>query len=404
MLSTRIALRYLFSKKSHRAVNIIAAISIAGVAVATMATVVVLSVFNGFSKLSAQQLSKIDPELKITAASGKTISNADSLTSVIMTNDGVKAAEAVIEERAMLVSHDSRIPVEFKAVSKNYRQIVNLDSILIDGVYLNSLDSVGCMQLSIGVANRTGLRPGVDTSADLYVPRRQGRINPANPATAFRSTHLIVSGVIEVERAEIDNDRIIIPLQTARQLLDYDKEATAIEISLNDGRNATEVAKALSGTLGTDYTILDREQLQSDAFRMISIEKWITFMMLLFILAIASFNIISTLSLLVVEKRHDMTILRSLGASRKSVRDIFISLGFLITIIGGTIGIALGIILSLIQEYFGIIRLAGDPEALAISVYPVAVEMSDIAIVFVAITVIGIICSQITRLFTKNIR
>lgn len=369
-----------------------------------MATVVVLSVFNGFSKLSAQQLSKIDPELKITAASGKTISNADSLTSVIMTNDGVKAAEAVIEERAMLVSHDSRIPVEFKAVSKNYRQIVNLDSILIDGVYLNSLDSVGCMQLSIGVANRTGLRPGVDTSADLYVPRRQGRINPANPATAFRSTHLIVSGVIEVERAEIDNDRIIIPLQTARQLLDYDKEATAIEISLNDGRNATEVAKTLSGTLGTDYTILDREQLQSDAFRMISIEKWITFMMLLFILAIASFNIISTLSLLVVEKRHDMTILRSLGASRKSVRDIFISLGFLITIIGGTIGIALGIILSLIQEYFGIIRLAGDPEALAISVYPVAVEMSDIAIVFVAITVIGIICSQITRLFTKNIK
>lgn len=404
MLSARIALRYLFSKKSHRAVNIIAAISIAGVAVATMATVVVLSVFNGFSKLSAQQLSKIDPELKITASAGKTINNADSLISVIIAKDGVKAAEAVIEERAMLVSHNNRIPIEFKAIGKNYLQVVNLDSILIDGVYLNSLDSVGCMQLSIGIANRTGLRPGIDTSADLYVPRRQGRINPANPATAFRSTHLIVSGVIEVERAEIDNDLIIIPLQTARQLLDYDTEATAIEISLNDGYNAKDVTADISKTLGTGYTILDREQLQSDSFRMISIEKWITFMMLLFILAIASFNIISTLSLLVVEKRHDMTVLRSLGASRKSVRDIFISLGFLITIIGGTIGIVLGIILSLIQEYFGIIKLAGDPEALAISVYPVAVEMSDIAIVFVAIIVIGVICSQITRLFTKNIK
>lgn len=369
-----------------------------------MATVVVLSVFNGFSKLSAQQLSKIDPELKITASADKTINNADSLISVIIAKDGVKAAEAVIEERAMLVSHNNRIPIEFKAIDKNYLQVVNLDSILIDGVYLNSLDSVGCMQLSIGVANRTGLRPGIDTSADLYVPRRQGRINPANPATAFRSTHLIVSGVIEVERAEIDNDLIIIPLQTARQLLDYDTEATAIEISLNDGYNAKDVTADLSKTLGTGYTILDREQLQSDSFRMISIEKWITFMMLLFILAIASFNIISTLSLLVVEKRHDMTVLRSLGASRKSVRDIFISLGFLITIIGGTIGIVLGIILSLIQEYFGIIKLAGDPEALAISVYPVAVEMSDIAIVFVAIIVIGVICSQITRLFTKNIK
>lgn len=404
MLSTRIALRYLFSKKSHRAVNIIAAISIAGVAVATMATVVVLSVFNGFSKLSAKQLSKIDPELKITASEGKTISNADSLISVIMTEDGVKAAESIIEERAMLVSHDSRIPVEFKAVGEDYRRVVDLDSIMIDGVCLNSLDSVGCMQLSIGVANRTGLRPGINTSADLYVPRRKGRINPANPSTAFRKAHMIVSGVLEVERAEIDNDRIIIPLQTARQLLDYDNEATAIEISLTDSRNATEVAKDLSLTLGTDYTILDREQLQSDSFRMISIEKWITFMMLLFILAIASFNIISTLSLLVVEKRHDMAVLRSLGASRKSVRDIFISLGFLITVIGGAIGIMFGIILSLIQEHFGIIRLAGDPEALAISVYPVAVETSDIAIVFVAVTVIGIICSQITRLFTKNIK
>lgn len=404
MLSTRIALRYLFSKKSHRAVNIIAAISIAGVAVATMATVVVLSVFNGFSKLSAKQLSKIDPELKITASEGKTISNADSLISVIMTEDGVKAAESIIEERAMLVSHDSRIPVEFKAVGEDYRRVVDLDSIMIDGVCLNSLDSVGCMQLSIGVANRTGLRPGINTSADLYVPRRKGRINPANPSTAFRKAHMIVSGVLEVERAEIDNDRIIIPLQTARQLLDYDNEATAIEISLTDSRNATEVAKDLSLTLGTDYTILDREQLQSDSFRMISIEKWITFMMLLFILAIASFNIISTLSLLVVEKRHDMAVLRSLGASRKSVRSIFISLGFLITVIGGAIGIMFGIILSLIQEHFGIIRLAGDPEALAISVYPVAVETSDIAIVFVAVTVIGIICSQITRLFTKNIK
>lgn len=369
-----------------------------------MATVVVLSVFNGFSKLSAKQLSKIDPELKITASEGKTISNADSLISVIMTEDGVKAAESIIEERAMLVSHDSRIPVEFKAVGEDYRRVVDLDSIMIDGVCLNSLDSVGCMQLSIGVANRTGLRPGINTSADLYVPRRKGRINPANPSTAFRKAHMIVSGVLEVERAEIDNDRIIIPLQTARQLLDYDNEATAIEISLTDSRNATEVAKDLSLTLGTDYTILDREQLQSDSFRMISIEKWITFMMLLFILAIASFNIISTLSLLVVEKRHDMAVLRSLGASRKSVRDIFISLGFLITVIGGAIGIMFGIILSLIQEHFGIIRLAGDPEALAISVYPVAVETSDIAIVFVAVTVIGIICSQITRLFTKNIK
>lgn len=404
MLSLRIALRYLFSKKSHRAVNIISAISIAGVAVATMAIVVVLSVFNGFSGLSASQLSRIDAAIRVEPREGKTIAGADSLASEFMKLSGVSSAQPVIEERAMLVSGRARVPVAFKAVQPDYRRVVDLDSVIIDGLFLNSYDSVACMQLSVGVANRTGLRPGLNSMAELYVPRRKGRINPANPAASLRSERMLITGVLEVERADVDNDRVIIPIESARRLLDYDDEATAIELSLADGSDPAEVMKAVSAIAGDRFNVLDRHMQQADAFRMIAVEKWITFMMLVFILVIASFNIISTLSLLVVEKRHDMGVLRAMGASRKSVRSIFAWQGFMITLLGGVTGIVIGIILSLVQEHFGLIRLAGDPAALTISVYPVAVEFLDVVIVLIAVMVIGSVCSQITRLFTKNIK
>lgn len=404
MLSLRIALRYLFSKKSHRAVNIISSIAIAGVAVATMAIVVVLSVFNGFGRLSEEHMSKIDPDIKITAATGKSFGSADSLARIIgSTVDGVKAASAVIEEKAMLVSDYARIPVDFKAVGAGYEDVVDLDEVIIDGAYTNSYDTTACMQLSVGVANRTGLRPGVATAAELYVPRRKGRINPANPASSLRSERMIVSGVLQVDQSDVDNDRIVIPLAEARRLLDYDDEATAIEVSLLPGADAGQVTEAIKRVTGEGFNVLDRHMQQADAYRMIQVEKWVTFMMLVFILLIASFNIISTMSLLIIEKRSDSSILRALGAARETVRKIFAMQGFLITVTGGCIGIAAGVALSLIQEHFGIIKLAGDPAALTIDVYPVALEWGDIVVVAAAIVVVGALTSATTRLFTKNI-
>lgn len=404
MLSLRIALRYLFSKKAHRAVNIISAISIAGVAVATMAIVVVLSVFNGFSKLSEDHLSKIDPELKVTGRSGKVFAASDSLSALILSVPGVKAAVPVIEDRAMLVSQYANIPVEFKAVGDGYDDVVALDEVIIDGAYLTELDSVGCMQLSVGVANRTGLRPGVNTLAELYLPRRKGRINPANPASSFRSERMIVSGVLQVDQSDVDNDRIVIPIDDARRMLDYGDEASAIEISLKAGADADATFSAVSELVGDDFNVLDRRMQQADAFRMIEIEKWVTFMMLVFILVIASFNILSTLSLLVIEKQADSKIFRSLGLSRGAVCNIFCWQGFLITVTGGVAGIIVGILLSLAQQHFGLIKLGGDPAALTIDVYPVVVVASDILVVFAAIVVVGALTSQITRIFTKNIR
>lgn len=404
MLSLRIALRYLFSKKAHRAVNIISAISIAGVAVATVAIVVVLSVFNGFSKLSEDHLSKIDPELKVTGQTGKVFSGADSLAALIAAQPGVAAAVPVVEDRAMLVSEYANIPIEFKAVGDGYESVVALDDVMIDGAYLQQLDSVSCIQLSVGVANRTGLRPGVNTMAELYLPRRKGRINPANPASSFRSEHMIVSGVLQVDQTDVDNDRIIIPLDDARRMLDYTDEASAIEISVAPDADGKTVREAVSHIMGEDFIVLDRMMQQADAFRMIEIEKWVTFMMLVFILVIASFNILSTLSLLVIEKQSDSQIFRSLGLSRGAVCNIFCWQGFLITVTGGVSGIIVGILLSLVQQHFGLIKLGGDPAALTIDVYPVVVVVSDIFAVLGAVILIAALTSQITRIFTKNIR
>lgn len=403
MLAFRIALRYLFSKKSHNAVNVISAISLAGVAVASMAIMIVLSVFNGFTELSASHLSKIDPDLKVVAARGKTIADGDSAAAVIMTVSGVAAAMPSVEERGLIVAGNNQMPVIFKGVGDNYRDIIAVDSIVIDGIYTEAVDTAGAMQIAVGVANRTGLRPSLLSVADVYVPRREGRINPANPMAAFRGTRLTVTGVTQIDQADIDNDRIIIPLDRARQLLDYDREATAIEVRLAPGASAEEVSQAIAATLGGSVRVLTRSAQQGSAMKMIAIEKWVTFLMLCFILIIASFNIISTLSLLVIEKRDDMKTLRALGAARSQIRSIFRYEGLLITIAGGTAGIILGLLLSLAQQHFGFIKLNGDPTTLTISTYPVAVSGLDVLAVFGAIVVIALLTSSLTTIFTRKI-
>lgn len=370
-----------------------------------MAIVVVLSVFNGFSKLSQDHLSKIDPALKVESTSGKVFAGADSMARALAAVEGVKAASSVIEDRGMLLSDYANIPVEFKAVDDRYAEVVDLNDVIIDGSCVQRFDSASCVQISVGVANRTGLRPGVNNVADLYVPRRKGRINPANPAASFRNGRMIVSGVVQVDQTDVDNDHIIIPLSVARRLLDYDNdEASAIELSITGDADPDATLKAVRLAAGDTFRVLDRHMQQADAFRMIEIEKWVTFMMLVFILVIASFNILSTLSLLVIEKQTDSRIFRSLGLSRRDVRLIFSWQGFLITLAGGTIGIAVGIILALLQQHLGLIKLGGDPATLTIDVYPVVVSATDIIAVSGAIIIVGAAAALTTRVFTKNIR
>jgi len=408
MIAFRIALRYLFAPKSHRAVNVISVISIAGVAVATMAIVVVLSVFNGFTSLAGSRLGKVDPDLKVTPREGKVFTQADSLAAAMTEIDGVASAMPVLGERALLVAPDNQLPVRLIGIDPTDYDAPGIDSTLIDGVYAThaviGADTIAAVQLSVGVALSSRLRPSGESQAQLYVPRRLGRINPANPAAAYRSLPVAVSGVFQVDQPEYDTDCIFVPLGRLRRLLEYDdNEASAIHITLVSGADIAATEKALREFAGNAFDVLPRERQQADTFRMISIEKWMTFLMLVFILLIASFNIVSTLSLLVIEKRDNMLTLRALGASRRTVRSVFADLGWLITAAGGAIGTALGVILSLLQEHFGFIKLDGDPAALSVDSYPVHLEWPDVALVLATVIIVGFAIAQLSKIFSRKI-
>lgn len=402
MLPLKIALRYLLSRKSHAAVNIISAISMAGVAVATAAIVIVLSVFNGFGDLSAAHFRVVDPDLLITPTAGKVFAKADSLAARLEQLPQVAVAMPSLTERALIVDDQRQVGITFHGVTDRYSKVVDIDSAVIAGEFATEMrDGRPALLASVGVAYNLDLRPGI-SSVGLYLPRRVGRFNPANPSAAFFSEQFGVSGVVRIDHIDYDGATVIIPLSSARLLLDYyDGEASAIQVRAAGavGEAKTAVAEAL----GPDFNVATREEQHPEAFRMIAVEKWVTFAMLIFILIIATFNIISTLSLLVIEKRDNMHTLRCLGAPLAFVRRIFMIQGALITLAGGVVGIILGVGLSLAQQYGGFITLNGDPSQMTITAYPVRVAPGDILAVLAIIAIIAALTAQITRLFTRKI-
>lgn len=412
MLALRMAWRYLFSKKSFNAVNILSIISVVGVAIATAAMIVVLSVFNGFTDLAKTKLSMIDPDLLVAPQHGKIVENADSLTNLIEQIDGVKAAAPVVKEQALAVKADAQMPVRILGLSPRGVSNSSLRDITIDGSPIveiidlpgSPLDGLPTIMLSVGVANEIGLRGDIENIVKIYVPKRRGRINTANPASAFRADTLIVSGVFRVDQAEYDADVVIIPLSIARHLLDYRHgEASAIQVFLSPGADIKSISDKISNAVGSDLSVLDRYQQQQESFNMISIEKWVTLMLLVFILIITSFNIISAIYILKVEKRDNIIVLKAVGASERLVRNIFAWQGRLITIFGGIIGLLIGSTLVLVQQFCGIVKLKGaDTAFLSIEAYPVRLEVSDIAIVLAIILTIALITSFIATFSLKK--
>jgi ABC-type lipoprotein release transport system permease subunit len=402
ILPLKIAIRYLFSKKTHNAVNVISIISMVGVAVATMAIVVVLSVFNGFADLSRAHMSMLDPEVKITSAEGKVIHNGDSLADVVSAINGVKVATPVLQERGLAISGSRQLPIVFKGITPDYEQVTKIDTAIIDGAYVAELYEHKCALVSAGVAVNLSLHPDSEHLFSVYVPRRKGHINTANPALSFKGDSLLVSGVYQVNQPDYDNDFMFIPLETARKILEYSTEASAIEIKLADITQESAVIHDIKKQLGDGYEVKNRLQQQEASFHMIAIEKWITFLMLAFILVIASFNIISTLSMLVIEKHDNMKTMRALGASSTIVRRIFVYQGWLISFMGGALGIILGVVLAMAQQYGGFIKLSGDTSQLTIDAYPVKVIPSDLLIVIALVAVVGFITSRVTAIFVRT--
>ena len=396
----KIAARYLVAKKTHSAVNIISIISMCGVVVTTAALVCVLSVFNGFASLISGKLSMLDPQIAVTATEGKAIAEADSVIARLQAIDGVEIAIPTVEDHCLALFGDYQMPVRVKGVPQGYDTLTQITPAILEGEFIldDSVSRYGV--LSIGTALQLRCRPGFIGQVRLFAPQRRGTVNLANPMGAFRADSVFVAGVYQIEQSDYDRDLIFIPLDMARFLFDYYREATTIEVTLKPGANEQQVMAAIGSQLGSGYEIKNRLMQQAASFRMVNIEKWVTFLLLGFIMVIATFNVISTLSLLIIEKDESIRTFRHLGATDKQISGIFVAEGWLISLTGAVLGVSLGLLLCWLQQTFGLIELQG--EALIVRAYPVQIQLTDVAIVFALVAAVGLLTSLVTSAIMRR--
>ena len=386
-----IARRYLFSKKSHNAINVISAISVCGIAIATMAMVCVLSVFNGFGGIVRDMFSAIDPDLKISVKQGKVFDYNTSQFNEGLQLPGIELISESLEENALFKFDDQQLPVRVKGVSNDFRLMTDMDQLVIDGSFMLREDVVDYATLGAGLAITLGARPGFISPIEIFAPRRDTRVNLANPAAAFNTAYVQIGGVFSLSHPEYDEQMAIIPIELARSLFMYQSEVTSLEVKLLTGTNVSRTKRELQRILGDDFLVEDRYEQQRESFRMLQIEKWVTFLILAFILLIAVFNVVGSLSMLIVEKKEDIKSLQNMGASHQLISRIFLYEGWLITFIGIVSGIVTGLLLCLLQQEFGILRLSDNPGAYIIDAYPVIVKVTDLLIVFTVVSMIGLL-------------
>lgn len=398
----KIAARYLVAKKTHSAVNIISIISMCGVVVTTAALVCVLSVFNGFASLISGKLSMLDPQIAVTATEGKAIAEADSVIARLQAIDGVEIAVPTVEDHCLALFGDYQMPVRVKGVPQGYDTLTQITPAILEGEFMldDSVSRYGV--LSIGTALQLRCRPGFIGQVRLFAPQRRGTVNLANPMGAFRADSVFVAGVYQIEQSDYDRDLIFIPLDMARFLFDYDREATTIEVTLKPGANEQQVMAAIGSQLGSGYEIKNRLMQQAASFRMVNIEKWVTFLLLGFIMVIATFNVISTLSLLIIEKDESIRTFRHLGATDKQITGIFVAEGWLISLTGAVLGVSLGLLLCWLQQEFGLIALQGNGDNLIVRTYPVEIQLADVAIVFALVAAVGFLTSLVTSAIMRR--
>ncbi|MDR0939537.1 MAG: FtsX-like permease family protein [Mediterranea sp.] len=386
-----IAKRYLFSKKKHNAINIISAISVCGVALATLAMVCTLSVFNGFQDMVANLFTAFDPQLKISVSEGKVFDAQDTRIAAVRALPEVEVCTETLEENAMAQYKDRQAMVVLKGVEDNFEQLTAIDSILYGTgqfVLHDAVVNYGIMGADLVSTLGSGLS-FVDPLR-VYLPKREARVNMANPAASFNTDYLFSPGVVfAVNQQDYDSRYILVSLAFLRRLLDYDTEVSAIELKLRPDANTAATQAKIQRMLGDGFVVLNRYEQQADVFRVMEIEKLISYIFLVFILTIACFNVIGSLSMLIIDKKDDVRTLRSLGASDRLISRIFLFEGRLISLLGAVLGIVLGLALCLLQQRFGFITLGSGGGMFVVDAYPVSVHAGDVALVFVTVLAVG---------------
>jgi len=386
-----IARRYLFSKKSTHAINVISGISVVGVAVATMALVVTLSVFNGFHDLVASFFTQMDPQLKVIPVKGKTAPANDPILTKIRQLPEVEVATECLEDQALAVYVDRQMMVKIKGVEDNFDKLTHIREILEgDGTFDLHAADINYGIPGLGVAYQMGLGYTYKEPMRVYAPRREGQLNMADPTDGFVEDELYSPGVVFcMKQGKYDKNYILTSLAFARNLFQQEGMLSSLELRLKPGSNFDRVKDQMCELAGTKYQVLDRYEQQDDTFRIMKVEKLIAYIFLTFILMIACFNIIGSLSMLIIDKRNDVQTLRNLGANDSQICRIFLFEGRMISVIGAVIGILIGLLLCWLQQQFGIVRLGSSEGNFVVDAYPVSVHPWDIVVIFFTVIVVG---------------
>ncbi|MFA4046022.1 ABC transporter permease [Prevotella sp. PCHR] len=386
-----IARRYLFSKKSTNVINIISGISVVGVAVATMALVVTLSVFNGFHDLVANLFTRFDPQIQIVPAKGKTAPADDPVLDSIRRMPQVDVATECVEDRALAMYNGRQAMITLKGVDDNFRELTNITDILYgNGDF--SLHAANLQYGTVGIrlAETLGMSADWDGFLKIYAPKREGQLDMGNPMDGFVEDSLISPGVVfMVKQAKYDKGHVIAPIAFARNLFGQQGMLSSLEIRLKAGSDLDAVKAEMKKVAGGKYIVLDRFEQQEDTFKIMKIEKLIAYIFLTFILVVACFNIIGSLSMLIIDKKDDVNTLRNLGADDRTISRIFLMEGRLISLVGAVAGIAVGLLLCWLQQTYGLVALGQSSGSFIVEAYPVSVHPEDIAIIFVTVIAVG---------------
>ncbi len=386
-----IARRYLFSKKSTHAINIISGISVVGVAVATMALVVTLSVFNGFHDLVASFFTSFDPQIEITPVTGKTVAADDPVLTSIRQLPQVEVATECVEDQALAIYHGRQAMVTVKGVDDNFDQLTHIREILLgDGDYALHAADMHYGILGIRLAEQLGTGYSYEEPLKIYAPRREGQLDMTSPEEGFVEDELYSPGVLFcVRQAKYDKGTIITSIGFARRIFDQQGMLSSLELRLKAGSDFDAVKKEMKRLAGESFRVKDRFEQQEDTFRIMEIEKLIAYIFLTFILMVACFNIIGSLSMLIIDKKDDVVTLRNLGATDRQIIQVFLFEGRMISAIGAVVGIVIGLLLCWLQQQFGLVALGSTTGAFVVDAYPVSVHPMDIVIVFLTVLAVG---------------
>jgi len=387
-----IARRYLVSKKSHNIINIISGVSIAGVMICTTALIIVLSVFSGFERLVISLFNSFNPDIEITLKEGKTFDSTQLPEDQLRKIPGVVYLAEIIEENALVKYKDKQYIATIKGVGEDYAKMCGLDTMMSEGKFILQDGDRDLAVMGYGVAYYLGANlEDYVNPISIYVPRRNASFSGAFE-NAFNNEVIFPSGFFSVQQ-DFDVKYVILPLRFVKKLLEYDKQITGLDIGIAKGADAERIQNRITQLSGDKFNVKNRYQQQAMLYKIMKSEKWVIFLILSFILIIATFNVIGSLSMLILDKKRDIAVLQCLGASHAKVKKIFLAEGILVSFIGAVGGLILGAITCFLQQKYGFVQLGSANSTFVVSAYPVHMNVLDFVFVFFTVMLIGSIAT-----------